>query len=413
MAKIIEFLFLIGIAVSFLPIKVLGLNLTLGDFFYVICFILILIEKLKINNLTFYRMNLLHCIGLYFLVFGSIISTMNSLNPLDSLSTILQYIFSLTILYYNVKYLIFMNDGYFRKIILAIMLPLSIYASINFLSFLNIYNYFDYIIVTGSGRYSGFFGNPNGLGQFMIMNIIIIIYLLYTEKRKRIFRFVLYVSLILSFFSIMLAASFGSILTLFTTMLITIIVLQRKIKFNNKKLISFTFLFALLTAFSNRIIEIVQNSAIGDVIRNRLATNSDGIGSSSMRMDLNIEGLSHFFQNPLIGTGYSQFSQISIYNATIHNTIIGTAAEAGLFGLIGIIILLFFPAAYILKLYFSSDISIDRNTFFFFLSYSIYRIIATASTGHYINREQWIIILIIFATREHLANRNKKWGEGA
>lgn len=399
MRKLIWIFFTLGVFGTYLPnSRPLGINITYGDFSYLLCFILIFIKNIQNGrtNLLIKRRNPIIAISLFLIMLGSILSFLKSTNIFESATMLLQYIFIFSILLYVLNYLLEKNIEKSTLLILIIAtVPHVVIQFLNMLSYMGIFNLFDYILISGSGRYVGFYGNANALGINATMSYVFLVlfFIYYSDLKKKLLILIL---IVLSLLSIGLSASFGSIILL---ALITIIII---LSFNLKSKIYIIFLllllfltvifFAINFSETTKFYESFLPGKLVDRINN---SEDDGVGSSNLRMDLNKEGLSKFKESPIVGIGFSEFPKISIYKQTVHNTLIVTAAEVGIFGFLGIAILLIYPIIISKKLMGSIK---DRNfkvIMIFLHIYSLFRLLSIATSGHFISREPWIPVLCI------------------
>ena len=399
MRKLIWIFFSIGIVGSYLPNnRPFGINLTYGDIAYSVCFILILLSKTQKNknrkgNINF---NIIVFGGVFFLALGSLLSFMRSTNVIESFATLVQYIFVFTILLYVIKYLLETEmKKSLLKIILITILPHLIIDILNLLSYLNILNTLDAILISGNGRYVGFYGNANALGLNTISTyIFLILFLIYSDKKLN--KIIVLFFIISTLISLALSASFGSIILIFLVSLIILWYMSSK-----KKLKFFSFLsgalivvFAISISFTNP--TKFYSAFIPEKLVDRITNaESDGLGSSSLRIDLNREGIEKFIESPIVGLGFTEFPKISMYNQTVHNTIIVTAAETGVFGLLGIFILIIYPIFLSFRMFKKTEGELKVILLFLYI-YSIFRLLSTLTSGHFISREPWIPILCIF-----------------
>jgi O-antigen ligase len=90
-------------------------------------------------------------------------------------------------------------------------------------------------------------------------------------------------------------------------------------------------IFGALAVFSLPFI--VGNSSEGSAI-SRLAGTADAIGADRARTEAQDFGIDLFLQNPIVGNGFSD----ALF---VHNVVLGVASSAGIFGLLGYLLVLY------------------------------------------------------------------------
>lgn len=410
MRKIIWLLFSIGLWGSYLPNnRPFGINLTYGDIAYFLCAALILmisIKKRDKHKMSF-KINQGLLLGIFFLTLGCLLSFMRSTNIVESLATLIQYLFIFSILLYVIKYLLEVNTYTNTLKLLAITIfPHLIIEFLNLLSYLKVVTIFDSTLISGNGRYVGFYGNANALGINTISALIFLV-LFFMHTKNNLTKLVFVLLIIIALFSIGLSASFGSILLLFLMSVFIFLFMNTKVKLRILYLFALIFLVTGIGVVNSNSPTMASPFLPEKLAERLIHAESDGLGSSSLRLSLNKEGISHFFDNPLVGLGFSEFPKISIYNQTVHNTIIITAAETGVFGLIGILILIISPIilAYQLTKYVNLKL---RLIILFLYFYAVFRLISTITSGHFISREPWIPVLSVFVIYHLVVDSKRK-----
>lgn len=399
MRKLIWVIFILGVFLYINPTPILSnVNITISDLMFFISFLLIVMMRLYNNNPPLIILNKNYkgiWIILLFLIIGTLSSAMFSENPLSSVSNLIQYIFIFFVLLNVIEYLINKKLKNVINICIVSIIPIIILVAIVLFSYFGIYTGLDSTIISLNGRYRGFEGIATAFGSKIAMYYAIVLFLLSYSKKTVTKLFLAIIAILFMYVSI-LSGSFGSVLIIFliTTLFLLYGFRQKWIP----RLLAILFIastvaiYISITVFNN----IKVFNYLPSILGERYMIHGN-FGSAEARNELNVVGLNFFFQNPIIGVGYSQFRYYNDLGASVHNLFISAAVELGIFGLIGVLLYTVLPVIYSFKMskYSKSNRSLHLVSKFL-LIYSLVRLFNGFKAQEYVDREPWIIILVIF-----------------
>lgn len=338
---------------------------------------------------------------LFSLGLGSVLSLIRSFNPIESFGYFLQYSFIFLIVLPIIVYLVESKKNIIEILTVYVLAAVPALFLV-FLSSIDVFNSFDTVIRAGGGRYVGFNNIATSFGLYMcficIISIILMVYC-----RKKVTKVFFLVTLLLSFYCVILSISFSAMILLSVGLsLIGIIFMKRSIALKIIFVFGMLLLTVVLLFFYFDKIPLNYYNYLPEVVVSRLENNNGEVGSSNLRMELNKKAINEFINSPLIGVGENQFRYYNYENRNVHNTILSGAVETGLFGLIGTIIYVLLPIIWWRKVYQflkSKDFLSSKSKFLLqgLLILAIMRVSQTAFSGPYIQREAWIPILLILA----------------
>lgn len=401
--KVIWIIFILSSVLSVIPFKLFGVNISLSDILYGLAFYLIVIERflLKKQPLVILQKRYTFIwLILFFIGIGTFFGLIRAFSWAESISYFLQYIFVFVVLLTVIDYLVGINIKNAIKVLGIWLIPHVFSVILNFLSSLNIYNGLDALIKGGNGRYVGLYGIATSHG--LNMTYVVVISILFFAISKKIKNKTLFLGIGLgAVYSIALSGSFSAVLLLVASIMLVIwFCLKQKV------ITRALFILFLLVSSSTIFLwnqGILQKDLIKytpDIFAERLERSNGELGSADLRMDLNRMAIEEFTKNPIFGVGADQFNRYNAETRNVHNTILSSAVETGVFGLIGVLIYLLTPLIFSRKLV-KADL-VDKsfgNTLFmkYLFVLAVMRIAQTMFSGPYIQREAWIPFLLIFA----------------
>jgi O-antigen ligase len=331
------------LACFFAPFYTLRLGnilFTVSDFFFVIGFILLILQKRVTINKSFKTMLLVFLVGVSLILVGNYLSSLYGNPPTrDGITSSLQYAFVFILLPLVVisfdektvkKMLLYFLYGFTTVVFIGSITHMFLPAVYNFLETNNIF--------IGVNRMGSFLGS-NGLAKTIAISIPLL-YLLtldnFIGKKRALFIFLIFL------IGLLLASSFGGILAAVTSLLFILSLEIKQIKQFKKLLFPIIFLiimvsvyllnfgssFSYFNTFENRIIEILATEDI------------ENAGSLSVKKDLMGIAWNSIKESPIIGSGFGSFQFNNIYGQKVHNVYLGLWVEVGLFGFIGLLIIL-------------------------------------------------------------------------
>ena len=214
----------------------------------------------------------------------------------------------------------------------------------------------------GPGRIAGLFGDEWVIGSFLsrILPVIIFIYIYNQDKKNQILKFVFFLTVLISFFTILLSGERAALLFSLITFFLYFILLVKNYFLKYKKLfilIMFPILIILLTPF------VLEKSS------NRIFNNFDSHTSFDPNTNIYLgyydTAYQMFLTKPLLGHGPKSFRIKCNYfknvdlgcNTHPHNTYFQLLAETGLIGFFFIIILFIYTCFNLLKILIKKNIN--------------------------------------------------------
>ena len=376
--------------------RLFGVNFTISDTFIILSFSLIIIERIlkRQNPLIFFDKRYIWLwISFYFIALGGLLSMFKAIYPNEVLFSVVQYLFIFMVMVTVLDYLLDNNMNNVIKILGIWLIQYLVSTSLVILSSAKILTLFDEYIKAGSGRYQGLFGLSTSMGMNTVLSIVILALLWKVSKRN--ISLLMFIFVIMSIIAVVLSVSFGSMMLLIIALVTSWLLIS---KFNTTHIL--VVLGLLLVAFfyflSTDTFDIAVERLIPDIVAERLERTEGELGSADHRMKLNIMGINYFIEHPLIGVGLDQFKLNNFSGNNIHNTIIAMAAEAGIFGLIGLLIILFAPLLKAKQLLSRVQYEYEKTIILFLITYCIVRIAQTGISGPFVQRWPWIPILLLF-----------------
>jgi O-antigen ligase len=332
------------LACFFAPFYTLRLGnilFTVSDFFFVIGFILLILQRRITINKSFKKMFIVYFIGVMLILIGNYLSSIYGNPPtIDGITSSLQYAF-VFILFPLV--IISFDEDMVKKMLLYFLYGLTTVVFIGSVTHMFLPGLYKLLelnnVFIGVNRMGSFLGS-NGLAKTIAITIPLL-YLLTLEKiiskNKALIIFLIFL------IGLLLASSFGGLLAAVISLLF-ILTLEIKQINQFKKLIfpvilliimvstyllNFGSSFSYFSTFENRVIEILATEDI------------DNAGSLNVKKDLMGIAWNSIKASPIIGSGFGNFQFNNIYGQKVHNVYLGLWVEAGLFGVIGLLIILF------------------------------------------------------------------------
>ena len=335
----------------------------------IILFSLLIFKEKKIN------LNTLDYLFISFLLI-TILSFVKSDNIEESIIAWSRYL-TLFLTYFNLKILFNIVDS--KKILLLIMLSLLIIESL-VVFYVFVLNYsFD----TGLDRIrelQGLSSNQN-IGAFSILiKIPFLLYGFYRFKKK-LFRGIMILFLLISMFCILIISSRAAIIGLFLILIYLIISsrFRSSLITPKKSILIPLFIFSLGTTF------LVQNLMYSNSNKTSSLTRITNYNDESTNDRINYykNAIHLFIDNPLLGIGLGNWKikSLETYNSKVtnykvpfhaHNDFLQIASETGLFGFILFFLILFYPVYFLIKNYFFKAKAPDDLGIFLLLALLIF-----------------------------------------
>lgn len=376
LASIKENLLYLGVFLCLMPLfKPFSFNISYGDIVYILLFLLILLQKkIKVNIFNDEKISVFYFLSIFLFFFGLTISSLLDGGAESFFTIFAQYFLLLFILP-----LIFINIPIDTKRLLKTYI-----YSITFIVLFGIYVYFftstiDYSI---GGRMGSLFKNPNTLAKTIALSIPLILFYHYRYKSN-----IVLLSLLILLIGLMLASSFGGLISAILSLLLFFIFLGRFIGLLKIligiciSVIIYTTFFNLPEIFTERIIPIISSGDINEA------------GSYSNKISLMGDAWKAISENPIIGTGAGKYAEENIHNIVVHNSYLLIWVEGGIFSLLGFlgILLSFVILSFRFKndkIFFATSLSILFVMIFNFLT-----------NVHFYNRYTFIALYcIVFGT---------------
>lgn len=372
----------------------------MSDLLYILCFFSIFVHSIyepKLERVLLGKHFKIIYIMLFSLMIGMLLGLFKSFNPIESTGYFLQYTFIFLILLPVLVYLI-EDFKYVLQTLSVYVLAAAPVIILVTLSSFGLFNGVDYIIRAGGGRYVGFNAIATSFGLYMCY-IFIIAVILFFYMRLKVEKLLFLGISIGAIYCIILSISFSAMILLTIGLgLIMLILIKRNTILQLLSIFVFAVSLLVLLLFYFDKVPLNFYNYLPDSVLMRLEKSDGEIGSSNLRMELNKQAVEKFMSSPLLGVGENQFRYYNYEARNVHNTILSTAVETGIFGLIGVLIYLCLPLYSIrkIKYYLSSNIKINFLVDGL-LILAMMRICQTAFSGPYIQREAWIPILLILA----------------
>ena len=300
MRQFIWILFFISSLLYLIPNnKILNINFTYSDAVYIVIFSILLIKNLYEKQSIIFSKNInFIAYMLYFLTIGILLSSLRAKVPLESITSLFQYLFIFIVLLNIIVYLYNEKPRNAKKILGVFIIPYIINIALVVLSKYNLYNGLDDIIISNNGRYQGLNYIATGFGNEIVMASIIIMYFVYSLKNK-LLKSIAIILLIFSIYTILLTGSFGAlfILSAFFVLFLWFGVKHKLIG------ISISVLLLIVISTSYYQIEVKNNltvlSYLPDILEERYISSGEDFGSSEVRGNLNEIAFYEFIENPL------------------------------------------------------------------------------------------------------------------
>lgn len=339
--------------------KLLGFSdvfFTLSDLLFLFVLYIILINKVTyLKNTSSKKFLLILFLSGYLIILGYLISGIVSDNPSwNTITTILQYafvyiVFPFIFLHCTKYQLNKMVNAYLFGLI--VIIAIGSFTMIFFNSFYLKMASLGYFI--GTDRMGSFLGS-NGLSKTIAISIPLL-YLCLKESQIRIHTLYLYIFLFIVGL-VLTSSSGGSISSLLAyILLITLSTIATK-KSSFKLLFKQIILSGILVLTIILLIQIDKSNNLGitDKYEDRIVDvilyeDISEVGSFQSKKSLMIQAWTIVTSSPIIGIGANSFRLTNIYKETVHNIYLGLWVEAGIIGVIGILLFLLYSFSISIK----------------------------------------------------------------
>jgi len=291
-------------------------------------------------------------IYLIFFLLISFISTLIAKNIIYSLETLIRL--SFLFLLFILIVLIINDENKFKNgmyiIILANVLPIFLSLIVYIFTKLNILIYpinrLNHILISESGRYVGFLGNPNEFASSLLLLIpYLFIFIIYSKNYLNKLFGVSYLFITLIIF--ILTRSRGAYLALLFVLILFLlfkkIFLKRKLKhFLPFFLIVLLVCIPFISIFLERLVTLESISSVKEDIQEGEKT------SITIRYDLALKSIAAFISSPLIGIGIGNFKDYYLKHGIFkaerptENAYLSMLANLGLLGFIMFIMIILY-----------------------------------------------------------------------
>lgn len=388
--------------------NILNVSLTYSDLLYAMAFYFVCLENMARKEPVMTLVD-----KRYFAVWGILLFTgvgihlgmLRSPDPFGAFGAFLQYAFLFVILLTVLHYLIDNQIKNVVKVLGFYLIPSLVSGVIVALSDFGVLHSFDDQIIYGLGRYRGFDGSlPTAYGAKTALAFVII-YMFWRISKHRLSKLFWLMMTLLSAYVIFLTASFGAILMLGISVFCIWWFASKR-----KAIMRFLAIIMVFCGISLFYLHETGNATymryMPQIIQVRFEASDGEFGSYDVRMELNRLGIVEFFNSPFAGVGYTQFVDYNPYHRVVHNTVISAAVESGIFGLIGVLIYLYIPAVYSLRLARDREIKEEeRIVLQFLVIFAISRLVQTFTSHEFILRDEWIPGLVIIALYTYRSHR--------
>ena len=346
-------LFYIGIITLPFPILKIYKNLLVFDVLVLLGFILILFD-ISYNRAIVREIfsNHVFLIPVLVLSIGFFISVINSHFIIESITGYLQIIFIFCFIFPIIQFL-FDNRNKVKKGVLFLGIGTALLTVTLFIFTLITgpeYAKATFMVLQkgwGGGRVS--FGGlvPNFTARIIIQGVPI--YIIFFLKNNN--KFIKLINFLLIIFAIYVVVQTGSRsgLIVICSILVLLPLFLYRLNFNVKILISLVFLTIIILlynlAFNNEFLNhLGRFKSIFEIYSSR---------SSIQRLSLLKQGINDIFQNPIFGVGLENSIYYLKENVPVHNPLILTWMENGIFGFLGYILIYSLLIYYVMKSYFN------------------------------------------------------------
>lgn len=396
--KIVWFLIVIASVLPTFPgMKLVSLDLTYSDILYAAAFYLVCIDRMAnkqpiltlLNKRFASTWTILACAG-----GGHLISLLRTTQPFTTFGIIAQYVFTFVIFLTVIDYLADKKLSNVLKILGLYLIPTIVSGVIVTLTDFGVLHVFKEQLMYGS-RYKGFDGSlPTGYGAKTVLAFVVS-YMFWRLSERRLHKVLSFIMICMCIHVIFLTASFGALLMLLTA-LFCIMWFASKKKAVMRILAFALAFFGILLFYLHQAGSSLYLEYMPGVMQQRLEANDGEFGSFELRMELNRLGIAEFLKSPMVGTGYAQYVDQNAYNIVVHNTAISAAVEAGILGLMAVLLYLLIPVRHAYRILKVADEDRERTMFLFLMIYAVCRIIQSLVGHEFVLRDEWIPGLVIF-----------------
>ena len=322
----------------------LPINFSISDFFLCISMLIVCVNWVYEKNFAPLKQNIFR-VPLIFLLIGFSLSVVNTFNPSESLTSIVQLLFIFILAYSVLQY----NSNYKTLILLFTFSTLLIVILLSVFSMygVDLSQGMALLELGWGGRYT-FGANEPNIAARLILQIspVLLIWIFYT--RNLITGLFASIMLLLSAYIVVVTASRSAIL-IFALGLICFVIFSKKLNNGVFKRV----MYGGLIAISSLLLVLMSKADFSDFSRplQRYSTIFDMQRSPSSMQRYNVIQLAfdRINQSPLVGVGLENSSG---YTGTVtHNPLILMWLENGIFGLIGFSMIYMIMIIYVYKSY--------------------------------------------------------------
>ena len=392
---------LLSFAIALLPFSYVKLfyNFSISDLFFSLsffCFICYVINKKKsfreiLSNNDFILPLSIFSIGFF-------LSMHNSFDPLDSFLSFLQVIFIFIVIYYCLNF--HQHTDRFLKNVLYLLLFSSIFiTTFVFLFFLTgvDYSYGLLLVEQGWGMVRFSYGDmePNITARIMAQCIPIIL-LFSMESRSFIIKIFTILCILLLLSIILLTASrTGLIIVALGTIFYFLFYFRYKGKYNLFRISAYIFFLTVLLYF---IYQSFPNLFQGAVERYSTILDPSYSASTKERIFILEKSITLIDKHPFIGYGFG--NSYNITGIAVHNSILISWLENGLFGFIGYCLLYIIILYYIMIGY--SNRFFNNNILMVLAVISIMMIMGDMFMANSYKRSLWVPVILFVVYSKQL-----------
>jgi len=374
------------------------LSFTLSDWFFFISFILAAIERsIRRRKKICFPPYLIA--GLFFFSLGGIISSGLSQTPIPSFIAFLKYFYLIAIWFWLGMILLQRPEHIKISIILW-----TVSAAVSSSGALVQLIWGDVIpgINPAWGRVTGFTEHVNDLAG--VASVAFVPALMMVAQEGINIRRLLSTNIIflLIIFGLILSVSISGLLAVLTSLILWLVLTKSPFKKIIVASIVFIFILVAIT-FQSRYIEISIITRLRDISADR-----EHYITLSSRIETYKAAWTNICKNPLIGVGIGTTSGITNTGKVVHNILLSSWFEAGFFGFIGMLMILFSIFLTCINLIKCSNSSKEQNlSICLFASYIAFLTLGMSQAIYY-QRYGWIsaaLLISLYSVRSRIAGR--------
>lgn len=316
------------------------INVFLVDFFILIAIAVFFVGVLK----GVYRVNKILLIGIFLILFGYTLSSVNTVDHVAYFVGFVQY--TLVFIFLLVTSSVISEEKDVVRLLSFYVLGVGISIIISYLILFQVIS-MPHLKEDIAGRFNGVWGNPNAMAKVMIelimLSLALMVFYLKGFWIKALYTFLILIAL----FLILASASFGGILFLLMSFFVFILIFFYQSTLGSKfKMIAMFFGFSAIFLVLFTFVDI--NQFLPEIFIKRVlsAEDSSQAGSGAGKLAQIILGFKLFLENPIIGVGLENGKYVNLASLTHHGSYLSfhsfyssVMVEGGLFSVLGFFLL--------------------------------------------------------------------------